>query len=840
MRSIFPLPPTRLASALLLTVCIVSLRPAQAQTDLKYQLPPKAIVDLVDTRPTPVVDVSPKDKDGRQWLLIEEISGLPSIADLAQPELRLAGLRFNPKTNGPSRGRYITGLKLKMLPDGAEKAVTGLPANAKIRFAAWAPDARHVSFVNVSDDASDAGLSLWIMDVGSAEATRLPGIALNGIFGSPCEWVSDSASLICKTVPQKREAPPQRAEVPTGPVVQENLGRVTPGPTFEDLLKSPEDERIFDYYATSQVQLVRLDGTSKPVGDALVITSASPSPDGHYVLVDERHRPYSYLLPFEVFPERVLAINLATGASKQLVDKPLEDTIPNIHDAVAAGPREFEWRSDAPATVFWVDAGDGGDPRKDVPDRDTLFLEDAPFDGQPRKLADIAVRFRSVVWGSGKLALVEEERWKDRKRIMLAVAPDSGANATTLFEGSFEDRYHDPGEAFTTMNAQGKEVLQTASDGGIYLHARGASPEGDRPFVAVMSVANGESKRRWQSEEKFLENPNAVLDAANATLLIRKESQELSPNYYLKNAGSDLLKQVTFLPSPYGDSPLPKKRVLKYKRADGVDLSANLYLPPGYKPSDGPLPALMEAYPTEYKTKSAAGQIQGSPNEFPILYWGSPVPFVTQGYAVLENATIPIVGEGKAEPNDTYVEQLVASARAAIDEGVRLGVVDRSRVAVMGHSYGAFMTANLLAHSDLFRAGIARSGAYNRTLTPFGFQNEERTYWQAPEVYYKMSPFSYADKIKTPILLIHGEADNNTGTFPIQSERLFSAIKGQGGTVRFVLLPLESHGYAGRESVLHMFWEMNTWMDKYVKNAPAAKAESNSPKTSSPKSNSLK
>jgi len=632
---------------------------------------------------------------------------------------------------------------------------------------------------------------------------------------------------------QKRGEAPMRAEVPTGPVIQENLGRVTPGPTYEDLLKSPEDERIFDYYATSQVELIHLDGKRKQVGEPAVIESASPSPDGHYVLIDERHHPYSYLLPYPFFPERVLAINLATGASKQLADKPLQDTIPNIHDAVAAGPREFEWRSDAPATVFWVEAGDGGNPRKDVAVRDTFYLQDAPFDAQPRKLSDAPVRFESVVWGSGHLALVEERRWKDRKRVMLAVAPDGGAAAATLFEGSFEDRYHDPGEPFTEMNAAGKDVLQRSSDGGIYLHARGASPEGDRPFVAVMSAATGESKRLWQSESQFFELPQAVLDPASASILIRKESQEVSPNYYVtiagnaagKNAvGKDELKQVTFFPSPYGNAPLPKKQVLKYKRADGVDLSANLYLPPGYKPSDGPLPTLMEAYPTEYKTKSAAGQMQGSPNAFPILSWGSPIPFTAVGYAVLENATIPIVGEGDSEPNDTYVEQLVASAQAAIDEGARLGVVDRNRVAVMGHSYGAFMTANLLAHSDLFKAGIARSGAYNRTLTPFGFQNEERTYWQAPEIYYKMSPFSYADKIKTPLLLIHGEADNNTGTFPIQSERLFSAIKGQGGTVRFVLLPLESHGYAGRESVLHMFWEMDTWMDKYVKNAPAKAA----------------
>ena len=734
----------------------------------------------------------------------------------------MAGLRFN-------HGRMVlaaggmTSLALKMLPDGAEKTIAGLPANAKIRFAAWSPNGRHIFFVNASDEAHDAGLSLWVVDVDSAKARRLPGIALNGMFGSPCEWSGDSESLVCKTVAKGRGAAPKRSEVPTGPVVQENLGRVTPGATYEDLLKNPEDEAIFDFYATSQVEVVRLDGTGKMVGKPGVIVSASPSPNGRFVLIDERHHPYSYLLPFETFPERVLVVNVATGGSKQLVDKPLEDMVPNIHDAVSAGPRDFEWRSDAPATVFWVEAGDGGDPRKDVAVHDRLLLLDAPFEGSPRQLAEIPLRFRSVNWRDGKLALVEERRWKDRKRILEAVGPDSPGPAVQLFEGSFEDRYHDPGEPFVRMNAAGKNILQTTADGsGIFLHARGASPEGDRPFVAVMSVTNGESKRVWQSEAQFFELPVDILDANGPTILVRKESPELSPNYYIKSPGRDELAQVTSFPSPYGNAPIPKKRVLKYKRADGVELSANLYLPPGYEPKDGPLPTLMEAYPTEYKTKSAAGQMRGSPNEFPLLYWGSPVPFVTQGYAVLENATIPIVGEGKEEPNDTYVEQLVASAKAAIDEGVRLGVVDRNRVAVMGHSYGAFMTANLLAHSDLFKAGIARSGAYNRTLTPFGFQNEERTYWQAPEVYYKMSPFSYANKIKAPLLLIHGEADNNNGTFPIQSERLFSAIKGQGGTVRFVLLPLESHGYAGRESVLHMFWEMNNWLNTYVKNAQAS------------------
>jgi dipeptidyl aminopeptidase/acylaminoacyl peptidase len=803
---------------------LLSTPATRAQTNLQYQQPPKAMVDIVDALPTPGVELSPAGgAPGKRWMLIEHFSGLPTIADLAQPELRLAGLRFNPKTDGPSRGRYETSLELQALPNGKAVAIGGLPAHAKIRFADWSPDGRKISFVNISDAKEDAGLSLWIIDVAAAQARRLPGIALNGIFGPPCEWLSDSQGLVCRTVPADRGPAPARSEVPTGPVIQENLGRVTPGATFEDLLKNPEDEQIFDYYATSQVEIIPLDGGAKPLGKPGVFEEATPSPDAGHVLLVERHHPYSYLLPFEAFPERVSVWSVKTGAAKQLSDKPLADNVPNIRDAVPAGPRDYQWRSDAAASVFWAEAGDGGDPRKNATVRDSLFMLDAPFETAPRKLADLTLRYRRVTWGTDRLALVEERRWKDRKRAIWAVAPSAPAAPIKLFEGSSEDRYHDPGAPLEETNAAGKPVLQTTPGGKeIYFRGEGASPEGDKPFLDVMSATNGETKRLWQSTAPSFEIAAAVLDTGAGTVLIRRESQEKNPNYYIEKIGASSSEQVTFFPNPYGTGPLPKKQVLHYKRADGVDLSANLYLPPGYKPADGPLPTLMEAYPTEYKTKAAAGQVTGSPYQFAVLGWGSPVPFATQGYAVLESASIPIIGEGKSEPNDTYVEQLVASAKAAIDEGVRLGVVDRNRVAVMGHSYGAFMTANLLAHSDLFKAGIARSGAYNRTLTPFGFQNEERTYWQAPEVYYQMSPFSFADKIKTPILLIHGEADNNSGTFPIQSERLFSALKGHGATVRFVLLPLESHGYAGRESVLHMFWEMNNWLNTYVKNPPSA------------------
>jgi dipeptidyl aminopeptidase/acylaminoacyl peptidase len=194
---------------------------------------------------------------------------------------------------------------------------------------------------------------------------------------------------------------------------------------------------------------------------------------------------------------------------------------------------------------------------------------------------------------------------------------------------------------------------------------------------------------------------------------------------------------------------------------------------------------------------------------------------VARGYAVFDDPSMPIIGEGDKEPNDSFVKQLVMSAEAAVNKLVELGIADRRKIAIGGHSYGAFMTANLLAHSDLFAAGIARSGAYNRTLTPFGFQREERTYWEAPEVYYNMSPFMHADKINEPMLMIHGHADNNSGTFPIQSERMFAAMKGHGGKARLVMLPHESHGYRARESILHVLWETDQLLENYVKNRPA-------------------
>jgi dipeptidyl aminopeptidase/acylaminoacyl peptidase len=714
----------------------------------------------------------------------------------------------------------IVKLGLQPIAGGSQQPIAGLPATLKATHLMWSPDSKHIAFVQ----KDRAGLQLWTVDVAKAAAHRVGSFRLNAVLGEPCQWIADSQALLCKIVPASRAPAPASNDVPAGPNVEENLGKVTPARTYEDLLKTPVDEAIFAFYATADLALVSLDGAARLLPAKGLITEAVPSPDGRFAFVGALHRPFSYALPLENFPAKVSVVTLQTGAVKDLSDHPLLDAIPIAFDAVATGARDYAWRSDAPATLVWTEAQDGGDPKVQAAVRDRLMELSAPFAGQALVLLESPMRIRTVEWGHDHLALATEWRWSDRKVAFVSFDPSSpGGNGATLYEGSSQDRYHSPGRAVVQLNTRAKPVLQLTADGkGIYFFSLGATPEGDLPFVGVMPVGGGPEQIQWRSAKEQYGEPISLL--AKDRVLVRQESQTISPNYFVAtlpqgSGAQQSLKQVTNFPSPYASIKVPTKQLLKYQRADGLELTATLWLPAGYDKSQGPLPTLMEAYPAEFKTRAAAGQVAGSPNRFPRIGPGSPVFLAQTGYAVLENASIPIVGEGDAQPNDTYVEQLVSGAKAAIDAGAALGVVDAKRVAVMGHSYGAFMTANLLAHSDMFRAGIARSGAYNRTLTPFGFQAEERTYWQAPDVYFKMSPFSYADKIKTPILLIHGEADDNQGTFPIQSERFYVALKGHGATVRLVFLPLEAHGYEAHESLSHMLWEMNRWLDTYVKPA---------------------
>lgn len=790
--------------------------------DTPYQTPPKVLADMITAPSSPSVSVGEKG-----WMLLMERSEMPTIEDLAQPELRIAGLRINPATNGPSRGAYMVGLKLKNLASNVETPVKGLPANPRLGNVQWSPDESKIAMLHTATDH----IELWVVDVATATASRVGTFAVNAALGSAIDWLSDSRTLLVKTVLAGRGAAPVEPTVPVGPTTQENLGKKAQAPTYQDLLKNPYDERLFDYYCTSQVVKVTLDGALQPIGQAGIVSNATPSPDGRYVMLRTVHRPYSYIVTAGRFPAKLEILDSNGSLVKELYDAPLVENSPYSPDATITGPRSHNWRADAPATLYWVEAQDGGDFKRKVDVRDKVFVLEAPFNGQPKEIYASKYRFGGIVWGNDQLAWVNENWRTTRKQVSKLINPSQPGTPVELFELSSEDRYNDPGAPELRKNQYGRNVLAIGKDNSVFMFGTGASPEGDRPFVDLLNLSTKQTKRLWRSEAPYFERPISMLDFEKQTVLTSRESPEETPNYFVrllnppvpskkksKTPAEPVLTQVTNFPHPFPQFKGITKQKLRYKRADGVDLSATLYLPAGYKKEDGPLPTFLWAYPAEFKSKDAAGQVSGSPYQFTRPTTSS--MFAAMGYAVLDNASIPIIGEGDKEPNDTYVEQLVASAKAAIDEGVRLGAVDASRVGVGGHSYGAFMTANLLSHSNLFKAGIARSGAYNRTLTPFGFQNEERTYWQAPDVYNKMSPFMNADKMKTPLLLIHGEADNNTGTYPIQSERYYNALKGMGATVRFVLLPHESHGYAAKESVLHTMAEMNGWLEKYVKSTP--------------------
>ncbi|HIL57966.1 MAG TPA: S9 family peptidase, partial [Rhodothermales bacterium] len=612
---------------------------------------------------------------------------------------------------------------------------------------------------------------------------------------------------------------PAASLAPTGPVVQESTGEAAPARTYQDLLESPLDEALFDHYMTSQLVRVGLEGGVSPLGPAGVVTSFSPSPDGRYLLTQTRHRPYSYLVPWYRFPNRTDVWSLESGDLVATIDDaPLAERVPIAFGSVPTGPRSHQWRADAPATLVWAEAQDGGDAGAEAEVRDQLYALAAPFDGDRQPLATLPLRFSGITWGDDDTAIVEEYYWQDRTRRAYVLNPTAGT-MEELFTVSFEDRYNDPGRPMTEANAAGRTVLVLDGTASFWT-GQGASDEGNRPFVRRLDLATGESTEVFRSEAPYYEVPVDFLGEPGTTLLTRRETVTEPPNYVARDLQTGDVRAVTAFPHPYPELAEVQKETIEYERADGVPLSATLYLPPGYDAErDGPLPTLVWAYPTEFKSAAAAGQRSDSPYQFTyVSYWGA-VPFVTQGYAVLDDAAFPIVGEGEDQPNDTFRQQLVMNAEAAIEAGAARGVVDPDRVAVGGHSYGAFMVGNLLAHSDLFRAGIARSGAYNRTLTPFGFQREERTFWDDPMLYFGMSPFMHAEKIDEPILLIHGDADNNPGTFTLQSERLYGALKGLGGTARLVLLPEESHGYRARESLLHMLWEEARWLDTYVKNA---------------------
>ncbi|MFC5191641.1 prolyl oligopeptidase family serine peptidase [Algoriphagus aquatilis] len=793
----------------LVLVALAFAQPIFAQTT--YQTPPKSIADLFTAPATPSVTFN---KDGSMMMILDRTEA-PSIEDLAQPELRIGGIRINPAISGPSRAGGFTNIKIKKTRSGEEIQIKGLPSNPKMNGFSLSLDEKYLAFTQTESN----GISLWVVDMTTYEAKKLTEPILNQVFGNSVAWLPDN-SIIIKAVNPSRGAMPKAPLAPAGPVIQETSGNAAPSRTYQDLLANPYDETLFAYFMDSQLMKVSLDGSKSPIGKPAMIKSMDISPDGNYLLIESIQKPFSYLVPADRFPYSVEIWTTSGEIVKTLAQIPLDEVRPTGFDATVTGPRGISWRADQAATLYWAEAQDKGDPKVKVVERDIVYTLSAPFTGDKKKLVGTTLRFGGINWSDDSFAILNERWFASRVEKRSVINPSNPAQAPkVIIERSSDDLYNDPGNPLFTRNAFGRNVLMRKGE-LVFMTSEGAGPEGSMPFLSTFNTSTKEQKILWRSQAPYYERVSKVLAADATEFITIKEGTDLQPNYWLINTKKRIAPiQLTSFAHPYESIKGIKKQLVTYKRKDGLNLSAVVYTPEGYDPAkDGRLPVLMWAYPREYKSAADAAQVRGSKYTFTRLSWGSPIYWVTRGYAIMDQTEMPIVGEGDQEPNDFFIEQLVANAEAAIDHIVELGVGDRNRIAVGGHSYGAFMTANLLSHTNIFAAGIARSGAYNRTLTPFGFQYEQRTYWEAPEVYFNMSPFSFADKVKTPILLIHGEADNNSGTFPIQSERYYNALKGHGATTRLVFLPHESHGYAAKESVLHTLWEMDTWLEKYVKN----------------------
>ncbi|MGH9482862.1 MAG: alpha/beta hydrolase family protein, partial [Terriglobales bacterium] len=697
----------------------------------------------------------------------------------------------------------------------------------------WSPDGAHFAFTNVTRH----GIELWMGDTATGRVHQVSGLRLDPVTGAAFQWLPHSQDLLCRLVPNGRGPAPRAAAVPNGPTVSESDGHAVPAPTYEDLLKNPYDEQLFDYYATAQLARVNpATGAATPIGRPAIFTAASVSPDGHHLLITRLHRPYSYLVPDNQFPRTVELWSMTGALERSLRDIPLMSL---RRGRIDPGPRGYSWQPMLPATLMYEVALDGGNPNTPAPFRDQVMLLAAPFQGDGNPYLKTVWRFAGIEWGSaGDLAMLRDNDRRQGTRTYFFDPHDPAGTLKLAWSLAPQDRYDDPGTPVAAFGAAlagripagGGRGGRGGGGGGIfleqghtlYLSGAGASNTGDHPFLDRYDTQTQKAQRLFQSPPGSYDTLADLLAPDASSLLVSHESVTDPPNDYVRTAGDPGLgRALGHYTDPVPEVRRIKKQLITYKRpSDGIELSTMVYFPPDYQPGVK-YPAIVWAYPAEFASASAAGEVAGSTDRFTIMTGYSELYLALDGYVVLDNMTMPILSQdgNVRDANDTYVQQLVEDATAGVDEAARLGFIDPSRVGVAGHSYGAFMVANLLAHSSLFKAGNAQSGAYNRSLTPFGFQNEERTYWDDPTLYYAMSPFGFADKIKAPLLLIHGMADSNSGTFPIQSERMYAAVQGMGGTVRFVYLPYEAHGYLAQETIEHVVWEMDTWFNKYVKNA---------------------
>lgn len=782
------------------------------QENLTYQKPHQNILDLAEAPLAPSIMM---DSKGENIVFLYR-DKYKTIEELSEEELLLGGLRINPVTNIGSRTRFYTDIKVQIGIKGKIENVKGLPENGRYANFLYAPNEKLMAFTNTIQN----GVELWILEISTSKASKVTDANLNANITRPYIWFKDSNSLLVQFLPQSRQNLINTKEsVPTGPTVSvSEAGVKAQNRTYQDLLKNPNDEFNFEQLTLSELRKVNTDGKSTIWKPKAMYRSAYFSPDGKYVMITTIEKPFSYLVPYYRFPSKTTIYKSNGDFVKTILEVPLIEDLPKGFMAERKGMRDLSWRSDKPATIIWAEALDEGDPEIQVPFRDEIFQQNAPFNGPVTSLLKTKDRYSGIIWGNETTAIAIDRWWNTRNTRTYVFNPsEPNQTAEVLFDRNYQDVYSDPGD-FVTKDNEFRERVLELDNHNAYLLGDGYTEDGKFPFVDEINLSSKQRNRLYESKlADKLETLSFALNLKEGEIVVQIESKNEFPNYYVRNIKKqNELIPITQFENPFKSIENVHKEVIKYKRDDGLDLTGTLYLPTNYEEGKK-YPMVMWAYPREYKDKNTASQSTSNPNEFTYISYGSPIFWVTRGYVVLDDASFPIVGEGDEQPNDSFIKQLVANGKAGIDAVDALGYIDPNRVAVGGHSYGAFMTANLLSHSNLFAAGIARSGAYNRTLTPFGFQSEERNYWEAPEIYYNMSPFMHANTMKTPLLLIHGEADNNSGTYPLQSERYFNALKGLGAPVRLVMLPKESHGYAAKESILHMLWEQDQWLEQYLK-----------------------
>ena len=787
---------------------------AVAQENLTYQKPSATILALADYERAPSVSMDSK----KEYMLFSYRSTYKTLDDLNQDEMRLGGLRINPLTNIASAVNYVSNLKIRRVTDKTETQISGLPENPRITNIAWSPNEKKIAFTNTIA----TGVELWVIDVASASAKKLTAANLNANLGNPFNWLKDNETLLVKMILKNRPALIDvKKDLPKGPTVSASDGSKSQNRTYPDLLKNKTDETNFETLMSCELYKVSLSGRSDFFKANDLHAGESFSPDGKYVMITTIQKPFSYIVPYSRFPLKTVVYDAGGNEVKVVNEVPLNEVIPKGFSSVRKGKRSMGWRADKPATLYYIVALDEGDQAKKADYRDELFNWDVPFSREPMTLLRMQQRFDGVIWGNENTAIVSDDWYDTRNTKTYLINPSNpGQTPKIISDRNSQDIYSDPGNFETRKNEYNRYVLAIENNNA-YLIGAGFTKDGQFPFINEFNLGTLKSKRLYTSMFKDKkEDLLSIEDFKKGEVLVQIQSKNEFPNYYFRNLKSKKLTQLTSFKNPFESIKNVYKEVIKYKRKDGVDLSGTLYLPDGYDRSKKieKLPLLIWAYPEEFKDKNSAGQNKQNPNEFTFPYYGSFVYWVTKGYAVLDDASFPIIGEGTTEPNDTFMTQLVDDAAAAIDAVDKLGYINKNKCAIGGHSYGAFMTANLLTHSNLFACGIARSGAYNRTLTPFGFQSEQRNYWDIPQIYNEISPFVTADKMKTPLLLVHGDADNNPGTFTLQSERYFQALTNLGAPVRLVLLPKEAHSYVAKENILHLLWEQDQFLEKYLKN----------------------